>query len=44
VRRIRAKISREHGHDLKKMFEHLRDIEANSEAKVVHKRGKRSSA
>ena len=44
VRRIRAEVSREYGHDLDKLCDHLRNVEADYGAKVVHKRGKRSSA
>lgn len=44
VRRIRAEVSAEYGHDLEKLCEHLREVEASYGAKVVHKRGKRSSA
>lgn len=44
VRRIRAEVSREHGHDLAKLFHHLRKVESDYGGKVVHKRSKRSSA
>ena len=44
VRRIRAEISREYGHDLDKLCDHLREVEANFGGKIVHKRVKRSSA
>ena len=44
VRRIRAEVSKEHGHDLAKICEHLRELEANYAGKVIRKRSKRSSA
>ena len=44
VRRIRAEISKEHEHDLDKLCDHLREVEASYGGKVVHKRNKRSSA
>jgi hypothetical protein len=44
VRRIRAKIYGEHGNDLDRLFEHLRQVEESYGGKVVHKRGKRSTA
>lgn len=43
VRRIRAEVSKEHGHDLDRLCEHLREVESQYGGKVVHKRRKRSS-
>ncbi len=44
VRRIRAEISKAYDHDLAKLCDHLREVEAQYGGKVVHKRSKRSSA
>jgi hypothetical protein len=44
VRRIRAQISEQHGHDLERMFEDLRKVQQEYGGKVIHKRGKRTPA
>jgi hypothetical protein len=44
VRRIRSEISKAYDHDLAKLCDHLREVEAEYGGKVVHKRTKRSSA
>jgi len=44
VRRIRTDLSAEYGHDLGKLCDHLREVQASYGGKVVHKRKKRSSA
>jgi len=44
VRRIRAEVSKAYDHDVAKVCDHLREVEAKHGGKVVHKRGKRSSA
>ena len=44
VRRIRTDLSAEYGHDLGKLCNHLREVQASYGCKVVHKRSKRSPA